>query len=195
MNVLHSRGGGTRCKARPGDGAVIMQWRVKGALRSTGEDVSRVYDAGSEESAKLQAHDDGILVESASPISSRPSAPARAAVDPPPVAPPIAKPVPAEPLHQSGGAAHLTSPSYLGLAIAGRVVSVFAVLYYLAGALALVAVIITAATGPAPGARWSAEEGFMMVLIPLSIAMVGGLLHGISAACFALRDIARNSWR
>ena len=84
----------------------------------------------------------------------------------------------------------------MGLRFGASVLMVFALLYYIAGAIALIAAIYALLEGVAARQVGIGMLGsFVYVIGALSLAMVGGLLHASSAACLALRDIARNSFR
>jgi hypothetical protein len=71
-------------------------------------------------------------------------------------------------------------PEYKGLIVAGKVCFIVAILNY---ALAIFA-LVTGLFGAPQIIFWCA-----------ALAVSGAISHGISAACVALRDIARNSFR
>jgi predicted RNA-binding Zn-ribbon protein involved in translation (DUF1610 family) len=83
-------------------------------------------------------------------------------------------------------------PNYRRLAGIAGVFTGLALVHYLAALVALVASIREAARPDSSGA----PDGLLLVLT-LGLATVGTLLYAASAACRALRDIARNSfaWR
>jgi hypothetical protein len=86
-------------------------------------------------------------------------------------------------------------PEYLGLKIGGSILLIFAILYYIFAAFVLLVIFVGAA---AASSRFGAAGLFMPIFpglfIAITLAMCGSLLHAASAACGALRDIARNSF-
>jgi hypothetical protein len=72
------------------------------------------------------------------------------------------------------------------------VLVVYAVLCYVAGILSLIICVVRAITD----AKESSSGAEVVIFLTYGIAamVAGGLFHGLSAACSALRDIARNSF-
>jgi hypothetical protein len=174
-----------------------MRWNVEGADGRTGEEHVYPIDPDTAEDAEQKARDHGVLVsavhralvqstndqldELAAASMSRTARVGPAPVPAPSVeSPPIAYRSPDTPGAQV--------PAYLGLRIGSSVLMIFAVLYYISAAVALtIGIYVAGQQGVFVAATF--------LLWALVAAMIGGLLQALSAACIALRDIARNSFR
>jgi hypothetical protein len=100
-----------------------------------------------------------------------------------------------------------SAPQYAGLSLCSSMLMVAAVLQYVA-ALGVAGYAIYARANPAPtwmqegspspfnpppAALWGVFVGWL--LVAFYIAVGGIVAHGLSTACVALRDMARNSWK
>ncbi len=79
-------------------------------------------------------------------------------------------------------------PSYTGLRIAGSVLRILALLYYVGAIYGLISLL-------SASPRVSVDSTMTAVLWVVGVATVGALMHGLGDGCLALRDIARNSHR
>jgi hypothetical protein len=194
-----------------------MRWNVEGADPATGAERVIQVDADDRDAAERVARERGLLVAAAYPSTLQPAAAAHGADVAVAIAAPrsFPKPVPhagetgATPLEYHGPAAEAApatgspadesappppapagrrAPRYVGLQVGSSVLMAFALLYYVAAGLVL---LMTATALRARG--WEDVAG--PLLLALALGMVGGLLQALSAACLALRDIARNSFR
>jgi hypothetical protein len=169
-----------------------MKYKIEGADVKTGKSRVLRIEADDEKQAAIRAHDMGVLV---SAIHSRPdSAPLDKefplsdlnAPPPRPLPTPTTAPIPMpapEPRKQV-----LVSPEYGGLKAASIVLHVLALLAYSIGLLTLLVAIYTIVHYD-----WNTSK-FVFAMAGLSIVS-GAILHGMSASCDALRDIAQNSFR
>lgn len=196
-----------------------MRWNVEGADPDTGDERVVQVDAEDRAAAERVAREQGLLVAAAYPSTLAGGAAAAAELAAAVVEVRSApKPVPhagadgAGPVlsyrgkdsaaKPSRSAASTTPPAapapvvsptvrpiprYVGLQVASSALMVFALLYYAAAAAVLAATAITL-----EAQSW--VEVLPALVGALTLAMVGGLLQGASAACLALRDIARNSF-
>jgi len=160
---------------QPSPGPSATTWIIDGADERTGEDVRVRVSAESRSAALREAQKRRILVASISPaVDDTLSYAAQAD------------------LHQRRRRA---PPSYGGLTIASTVIGIIAGLYYGGGAVLLVLSLIRMARLPIE----RSPEDTVMALGSLMFGIVsfgaGAVFHGIAAACVALRDMARNSWR
>ena len=174
------------------------QWQVRGADRNSGHDVGQIYDAQTRDAAVTMAVQDGMLVETIEPLlvddghAGEPLDELDAALRREAALQPAGALLEyRNPSLQNRRTA--VPPSYAGLLIAGRIIRVFAMIYYLIAAIALVAEVWSFAESSAAGTVTTPT--MLLLAWPLGVGMIGALLHGIGSACFALRDIARNSWR
>ncbi len=174
-----------------------MRWNVEGADGRTGEEHVYPIDADSAEQAEQTARNHGVLVSAVHRALVQPQQDelddlASAAmtrtvrIGPPPAPAPSAE----SPLiaYHSPTTPSADVPDYFGLRIGSSVLMVFAILYYLTAAAAL-------ATGIYIAGRQGPWVALTFLLWALVAAMIGGLLQALSAACVALRDMARNSFR
>jgi hypothetical protein len=174
-------------------GSNMRRWNVDGADSRTGQEVEMNIEAITAEEAERIAGGRGILVsgvqEAASPDDTLAAVAAAANMRRTQIPPPVA---------YASALARQTAPNYMGLSIGGSILGVFAGIYYCIGLFMLVpaiASIVNSATTPSSYVSgFSAMGGIGGVLISLMFLMIGGLLHALSAACVALRDIARNSF-
>jgi len=83
----------------------------------------------------------------------------------------------------------LGRPAYAGLRFASGVLMILAVLGYIAGPIAIVVGVAESST------METRDEGRLSLLAGVAILIGAAVQHGLSAACSAVRDIARNSWR
>jgi hypothetical protein len=167
-----------------------MRFRVSGANRQTGRDAAWVYEAASEAAAVAMANADGVVVAE---VTTMPDAAAATRTAP---ALPAGPTLP----YRTPSTQPAAVPSYVGLQIAGGVLGVYAIFCYLLGGLALLGGLFAASMGfagaPANQALPRLFFGVIAGLAPaLALLFAGAVSHGLSAACVALRDIARNSWR
>lgn len=166
-----------------------MKFRITGADRRTGREVKRDYEANTEEAAIALANMDGLMVADTElvPYDDGDGEVASGRVARQPVAY-------RSPTTHSGSV-----PTYGGLGIASSVLLVYAILCYVLGGIAFLMGLFTVVMGAAGGTRESGFVvfiGFMSGLGPaLVLLFAAAISHGLSAACVALRDIARNSWR
>lgn len=165
-----------------------MKYKIEGADVKTGKSRVLRIEADDEKQAAIRAHDMGVLV---SAIHPRPDSapldkefPLSDLNAPSPRPPPTPIPTPApEPRRQV-----LVSPEYGGLKAASIVLHVLALLAYSIGLLTLLVAIYTIVHYD-----WNTSK-FVFAMAGLSIVS-GAILHGMSASCDALRDIAQNSFR
>jgi hypothetical protein len=185
-----------------------MRWNVEGADVKTGKNrLVQVYAKDSEE-AEDKARKLGLLVSAVHESVMKPAVePTDEEID---IAPPaVANHAAAGSNYESPQAKPLTPksapprndrdearrrramiPEYAGLNVAAFVIGVFSTLYYVLGAIALVMALITAYSATSP----TRFEGPTLAGYGLISLMAAGLMHGMSAGCYALRDIARNSF-
>jgi hypothetical protein len=179
-----------------------MRWTVEGADKSTGKDRVLSIEANTSSEAEAKATRMGLLVSGVyeptvltpaeqleKMVGNSLSASDMAQPPIPPTAPP-----PAAISYASPGIAR-SAPDYTGLRIGSGVLMVFAVIYYV-GAIFFLLIALASTVGifsQTPGlAVWSGFSAFISAMVA---GMIGGILHAISAACVALRDIACNSFR
>jgi hypothetical protein len=172
-----------------------MKFNVEGADAKTGKSRVLRVDADDEQQAAIRAHDMGVLVSAIYPSAqgtesqkeialSELSLPPPASHRPSPAAVPIPVPsVGAEPRKQV-----LVSPEYGGLRAASIVLHILALLAYIIGLLTLFVAIYTIIHYDMNTSK------FVFAMAGLAIVS-GAILHGMSASCDALRDIAQNSFR
>lgn len=165
-----------------------MKFRVRGADRRTGRDVAREYDAKTPESAAAFANLDGLMVAEVELVSggANDATPSAATVETLSYRTPTT------------GSVHV--PTYAGLSVASVVLRIYAVICYTLGAAAFALTIVAiVASYPSPGRLVAAPSGLWTLAASLMptfmLLFAAGVTHGLSAACVALRDIARNSWR
>ncbi|HEY1629619.1 MAG TPA: hypothetical protein VGF52_07150 [Tepidisphaeraceae bacterium] len=173
-----------------------MQWIVEGADKSSGEDRVISVDALDKAQAEQVAARQGILVSEVRPPTFSTPAEKLAAMS--------ADAGDSQILSTTtlAGAVNYRSPAvaavviaapeYAGLKIGSTILMIVAMLYYILTAFILFALIITAV-------RASSMPIFYLPVVPgIFAAMVtfamGGVLHAASAACLAIRDMARNSF-
>jgi hypothetical protein len=179
-----------------------MRWNVEGADSQTGQDRVLAVEALDRADAERKARQHGILVSSIYPTSIR------SAVEKIDEAVDAAEDQITAPLHSDVAAPRQPIPSYFvqaparqipeyrGLQIGSTVLMVFAVMYYLfAACIILVAILAAAGTALTSDTPLAAVGPFLLLVWGLALAMGGGIMHALSAACLALRDIARNSFR
>ncbi len=167
-----------------------MRWNIEGADQQTGQDRVIAIDAADQADAERKARARGILVSTIYPTTLKTAierteeeivSPSQTAV--PPAAP-------ASTLnYRASSLPRQTVPNYRGLQIGSFVLGVFALLYYICGGIGLVFGILS--VQDSSRVRFDAAQAFLWALL---LAMGGGVLHAMSAACIALRDIARNSF-
>ncbi len=170
-----------------------MRWNVEGADARTGNERVIQVDAIDRIEAEYKARKQGLLVSAVHESAVKTDAEklddlvgeprnAEPKIDftPPPVVPYQSRP------------SHTPIPDYGGLKIARAVLGAFAALYYLLGGLAILAAIFMTVTKES---SMGALGAFTVTIYGVICFMGGGILHGLSAACSALRDIARNSFR
>ena len=184
-----------------------MRWNVEGADVKTGKNrVVQVYAKDSAD-AEAKARNLGVLVTAVHESVMKPAnesedetfdvAPPEPASKPAPSldyqAPsPARSPAPPPPRNDRDEARKKRAliPDYAALSNAAFVIGVFSTLYYVLGAVALLMAMITAWSNTPP----TRFEGPTLAGYGLISLMAAGVLHGMSAGCYALRDIARNSF-
>lgn len=160
-----------------------MQYLVEGADKATGEDRTFIISADDEADLQKQVDNLGILVSNAEPWIA------------PASAPPVSYATPAE---------RPAIPAYRGLQIASFILGVScAVCYVVAGISLILAIasILSSYSAPpfgvqrtfAPSPNYAAST--FAFITAFSFFTAGGIQHGLGAACLAVRDIARNSFR
>jgi hypothetical protein len=169
-----------------------MQYLIEGADKSTGQDRSVIVSADNPRDAQRQAEEMNLLISSVVPHAAgipnpKPVDYASSRTPPPDLSPAQTK----------------VPPRYIGLQIASLVLGASCLIFYglagLSGIMALFAVAAAARPptpfGPPPG--FAAMSGLAGFWIALCLFAAAAVQHGLSAACTALRDIARNSfgWR
>ena len=143
-----------------------MKWRVEGASRQTGQDITATVDARDEEAAREFARQKGIIVAAIGPVPE--------VVDYTPT--PTVAPV--------------KIPRYTGLEFASSISLAFSIISYVSAIASLVAVFIMIAK------KTGDRETFSLAVQGVFGGVFSGLiLQAISAGLAALRDIARNSWK
>lgn len=168
----------------------MAQWNVEGADPKTGDERLIQVAAETKEEAERKARKQGLLVSAVYKSTVQTSADAlddmvasassRSA--PPPITPTTQQPA------LSYRAAQAALPDYLGLRIGAVALRVCAVLYYIGAVLILLLAILSRADEPR-------EVRALQAGSALAAASVGAVFHAISAACDAMRDMARNSFR
>jgi hypothetical protein len=184
-----------------------MRYTVEGADAQSGRDVVITVEATSPKVVEKIAHEQGILISSihtskvqneVGKIDLAIEEAAEAAENddigftPPAAVPAVPSHVPyAGPRTASGGI-----PDYTGLRIGATVLFVSALLYYAAGILLFVGAIVGFLIQVIrAGSGSTAMIGVVpVILLGIGALMCGGLFQALSAACVALRDIARNSF-
>jgi hypothetical protein len=169
-----------------------MKYKVEGADAKTGKSRVLRIDADNEKQAAIRAHDMGVLVSAIYPRpdginSEKEIALSELNTSPPrPAAAPMPMPVPtitAEPRK-----AVVVSPEYGGLRAASIVLHILALLAYIVGLLTLFVAIYTII-------HYDMNTSKFVFAMAGSAIVSGAILHGMSASCDALRDIAQNSFR
>jgi hypothetical protein len=165
-----------------------MKYKVEGADAKTGKSRVLRIDADDEQQAAIRAHDMGVLVSAIYPrpdginsekeiaLSELNPTPARPAGAPVPM--PVAS-IAAEPRK-----AVVVSPEYGGL----RAASIVALLAYIIGLLTLFVALYTII-------HYDMNTSKFVFAMAGTAIVSGAILHGMSASCDALRDIAQNSFR
>lgn len=169
-----------------------MQFVVDGADANTGEDRTVIVAADDAKDAQEQARAMNLMVSRVAlhnaPAPSLGSSEAVAAVDY--ASPPEAKPIVAPQF--------VPVPQYVGLQIAANILLLLAVLSYGAAAIAIVTAILGMMIPSRPMQYGGPPPGFFSAIGfagAFGLLSVGAVQHGLSAACNALRDIARNSFK
>jgi hypothetical protein len=170
-----------------------MQYVIEGADASSGQDRTIIVSAIDEKDAHQQARSMNLMVSRVAlhnaPVPSLGSAHSSPAVD-------YASPVPKSAVAMQA----VTIPRYLGLQIASVILIASAAVCYGIAAIAVVVAISAATTPTRPPAFGGPPPGFMGLFSAFGFIgafgflSAGAIQHGLSAACKALRDIARNSW-
>jgi hypothetical protein len=171
-----------------------MEWIVEGADKASGEDRVISVDALSKVQAERVAAQQGLLISDIRPPAVPTPAEKLAMVPPGSGDSQILSTTTLAGAvnYQSPLTPALAAPEYAGLKIGSTILIIGAVLYYILAALILVGSIVSALqTSIAPIQIMQTGTG---IVAALTAFMFGGLLHAASAACVALRDIARNSY-
>ena len=152
--------------------------------------------------AEAEARRRGLLVSAVHPTAVKSAADrlddmVDAAIETPATSP--ASAIPAPPPQTIGyctpsasGQRHI--PEYLSLRVAALALGVFALLGYVLGGLLLVAAVLSlsqAATRPGE----AASAALLSMLASAKPLVCAAVLHGLSACCLAILDMARNSFR
>lgn len=184
-----------------------MKWHVTAADAQTGEDRAFLVEAATAADAEAAARQAGYLVSQvtaaapseAPPESDRadPLAALAAAATGPALqrATPPAAPLGYRLPHNARGAdLAVAAPEYWGLRFGSMAFLVFACLFYLAGALGLLAGLGMLVNGLGYTSGWGVIAAFGQFLLSVWPLAIGTVFHAASSACLALRDIARNSF-
>lgn len=183
----------------------MPRWNVEGADARTGHDRVVTVEAHSQKEAEQAARKMGLVVSEVYQAVTKTPAEAldemvgSAINTPTATAPPHAAAVPEASKvvqYRSPGSEAGPVPAYGGLKLGSSLLSVFALLYYVLAAVIIVAGLLSISASAATG--WSGEAAVAAIgalAMGLTAAMVGVVLHAVSAACLALRDIARNSFK
>jgi hypothetical protein len=169
-----------------------MQYLIEGADKSTGEDRSVIVNAINTQDAQNQAASMNLLVSRLVPHAGGFLNKQAVVEYASPAATPTAPP-------QRG--LQIGPPRYLGLQIASFIIGVCAfVCYVVAAIIGLVAIFSIGSATQQPNAfgppqALATTSGVAGLLLAFWIFAAGAVQHGLSAACIALRDIARNSFR
>jgi len=155
-----------------------MQYLIEGADKETGEDRTVIIDADNEADLRAKIKAMGILVSHAK-LWNAPAAP--------PVAVNYATPAPTHIV----SSARPRIPGYFGLQFASLILGISATLFYAIAVLAFIASISSTRNFNSP---YAGVGVLVQGMVIISLLAAGGIQHGLSAACTALRDIARNSF-
>jgi hypothetical protein len=157
-----------------------MKFIIKGADHLTGADRAIEIQADSEADAEIESRRMGILVSSVTPCTAfEPMAAARKRMM---AAGPRENPT------------RLLVPEYGALKFVASILFVQALLLYTSASLALtVGLFATVTPGSHPDSHLPDPQ--VLLVFGLSALLSGGVIHGFSQACLALRDIARNSFK
>jgi hypothetical protein len=173
-----------------------MRYKIEGADAKTGKARVLRIEADDEEQAAARAHDMGVLV---SAIHARPdmatdreiglsdmnSAPARSASASSYTAMPASTATPTNEQRKHV----LVSPEYAGLRAVSILLHILALLTYVVGLITLMVSVYSAT-------HWDWHDTTRYILATgAGLIVSGAVLHGMSASCDALRDIAQNSFR
>lgn len=182
----------------------MPHWNVEGADAGTGHDRVVTVEAQTQKDAEQAARKMGMVVSAVHRAVTRTPAEAldemvgsvintpfqpQADVDT------AVSEAPQVVQYRSPGAVAGPAPTYTGLKLGASILSVFAILYYVLAVLAVVLSLIPASNPqgvPTNVMWWSVAGG---IVAGVTLGMIGAFLHTASAACLALRDIARNSFR
>ncbi len=171
-----------------------MRYNVEGADTVSGADRVITVEAEDERAAETLARREGLLVSAV--FEAQILSPAEKLdlmVGEAIASPTSLQPTPAAPIDYRSPRVATVVPDYMGLRIASIVLAVFAGLAYLVGGLVVLFSLISMIGAiRAPSLFASGLLGLLMSCWPL---FVGAVAHALSAACVALRDIARNSFR
>jgi len=175
-----------------------MRYKIEGADAKTGKARVLRIEADDEEQAAARAHDMGVLV---SAIHARPDmatdreialsdmnpAPARSASASSYSAMPAATAT-ATPTNEQRKQV-LVCPEYAGLRAVSILLHILALLTYVVGLITLMVSVYSAT-------HWDWHDTTRYILATgAGLIVSGAVLHGMSASCDALRDIAQNSFR
>ncbi len=167
-----------------------MRWKVEGAVKDSGAEVSIRIDAETRALAERAARDRGILVSKLTPVKDT--------VADPDVAGDAAagakmNSAGSGPRDSQTGFSIAEIPDYLGLKSAGLALRVFCLVSYLLGITEIIGGAAIATSGSKPDFLQASPT--TIIFIGIFSLMLGAMMQGMSAGCGALRDIARNSFR
>jgi hypothetical protein len=183
-----------------------MRWNVEGADARTGAEKIIQVTADTKAEAEAKARKQGLLVSAvhesqvvtpAEALDEMVGNTIRERTRRASTAEALADVAPAPVEYRSSRTPNLIAPNYGGLKFASIAVRIFALLFYLAGILGLLMALLMFGEGISSGrAGFGVAAGVtQFVISALGPLAAGAIMHGLSASCDALRDIARNSYR
>jgi hypothetical protein len=166
-----------------------MRWKVEGAVKDSGAEVSIRIDAATRALAERTARDRGILVSKLTPIKDVTTVADADTADAAPAD--IATPPKQNDSRPAFSVAEI--PDYLGLKTAALGLRILSLVSFLLGIIEIIGGIAIATSGSKPDFLQLAPT--TVVFIGIFSVMLGAIMQGLAAGCAALRDIARNSYR
>ena len=169
-----------------------MRWTAIGTDKATGQPCIVAVEAQTKAQAEQMAISRGLLISEIQEGVGLTNAEKSAA----PAGPQSAPDAPPTTVRYANSTIRpAAAPDYPALRRGSRVLSVFGIIYYLAAVLALACTAYGANKMlDRYSPKWVAAGTIVGIGVAVTLAMLGALLRALSAACTALRDLARNSF-
>lgn len=185
----------------------MAKWRISAASSETGREVRLTVTAPSRESAEQKARERGFLISSVSLLEDEADMASAGALPPPPaallddpmngLASAVPTPRSSRTLPYRHPATPKRQPDYPGIEVGGFVMRVMAWIYIAIAGIALLAGLFIGlgAMIEYDSLSMAVAAGGIPLLYALAMAAGGALFLWFASVGFAIRDIARNSFR